>query len=455
LNNSSNIILLTIDCWRFDYFGDRDDRPSPTPNIDALASQALVFRQTITGGGWTRPSLTALFSSTPASLYGGALDAIAPERPLLSELLQDAGYLTAGFTTNPQVGRLFGFERGFHVFEECTPDGEYSGPRWAYKKGVQRLLKMASTHQVLRAAGMRSSPPEITTPASQLTQKLSSWLAVTHDRPFFAWAHFMDAHWPYHVLRQEHTPQETARMWQDINLMSRVAEQHGWLNPGQGVIERLRCLYRQAISYIDESIGQLFSDLKKQGLWENTVVILTSDHGEEFYEHGRWGHFQLYDECVRVPLIVRTPGSTGGRLVENQVSLLDIAPTILGLAGYQIPGEMYGLNLIDCLNGGEFPKREVTVESMWPDNYRMAIRTEEYKYIYEEKLPLESQLYDLQADPREKRNIFHEHSTAARMFEDHRKELALQAQATAPAPVESISIDPDLAERLKALGYVE
>lgn len=455
-NKPVNIVLLTIDCWRADYLGANGSAPSPTPNLDRLAAQSLVFDQAITCGGWTRPSITALLSSTHPAMFGGPLGSYASERPSLPETLQSNGYETAGFSTNPQVGRSFGFDRGFNFFSDSEPDGTYSGSPLSRVKGGQRLLQQPVTHRLFGPLGIHTLPPEVTAPAEQVNDQIAAWLDRHRTRPAFVWAHYMDAHWPYHILRRKYMPQEFAFIWRDLNVMSKVAAQHGKLDPGKDQIIRLKRLYRQALEYVDASIGKLISRLQAMGIWEKTVLIVTSDHGEEFYEHGCWGHFQLYDETIRAPLVLRLPGaSSQGQNISKQVSLLDVAPTILDAAGIPKPGAMLGSSLLDLAHNNAGATGEAFTLSVWPKSHRLAIRTENYKYLFNSKQPDDSRLFDILEDPRESRNIIHQALPVARRFKEMQHAYEELARATHSAPASSPVIDAAMADRLKALGYLD
>jgi arylsulfatase A-like enzyme len=454
LSNPPDIILLTIDCWRADYLGPSEDQPSPTPHIDQIATGALDFRQAITCGGWTRPSLTALLSSTYASMYGGPLEQYAAERPALSEALQRSGYRTAGFTTNPQVGRMYGFDRGFDTFIECEPDGSIPGPRWAKIRGAQRLLCSPVVQWALQHLSANTLPPEVTCPAEQVVEQIIKWLNQPRHQPAFVWAHFMDAHWPYHILRTAHSPRARAEIWQDLQMIHRITQKHGYLNPGPEKVARLKNLYRQALSYVDAQIGRLIWHLHSSRQWDNTVLVVTSDHGEEFYEHGRWSHYQLYDESLRVPLIIRIPQLQSRRVIDRQVSLLDIAPTLLDLAGVSIPREMLGHSLLRLHQEGYYPAEVAVAESMWPNAYRMAMRSEQYKFMYDNQYPDQRLLYDLKADPRESRNIYQPDLPIARRFEELRCAHEELARKTAVSVRPASRADAAMTERLRALGYL-
>ncbi|MBV7328036.1 sulfatase-like hydrolase/transferase [Chloroflexi bacterium TSY] len=166
-----NLLLLTIDSLRLDSVGCFGGRASITPNIDRFGKRSFNFTNAISCGGWTRPSLTGFFSSTYPSMYGGSWGRFHVSRPSLIERLQQHEITTGGFVSNPQVGRTYGFERGFNKFEELEPT--YSGAKWAYLPGMQKIFQYPQIHQVFQMLGVRTAPPAITATAEELIQSLS------------------------------------------------------------------------------------------------------------------------------------------------------------------------------------------------------------------------------------------------------------------------------------------
>ena len=470
-----NIVLLTIDCWRGDHLGVTGATPSPTPHLDKLAAEGSVFEQAITCGGWTRPAMMALFSSVYASRHhGGSLKQLAPELPVVTELVKAQGYETAGFCANLVCGRSGGFHRGFDAFEDVNSDDKRVALlRRARKiRGYNRvflpLMCRPRIHRFLRRLGVRLDLPEYTASARRLTRSVLDWLRQPHSAPLFLWAHYIDLHWPYRLSRRQHDPDQIAQAWQDRRTYRRVVSSRGRFDPGPETRARWQALYREELLAVDEQIGLLIDRLRRAGLWERTALIVTSDHGEEFFEHGTWAHSwnQLFDEGIHVPLIIRVPGLPAGIRVRQQVSGLDIAPTILDIAGIDPSASMMGASLLPFARdetGGETHHRpEAIVEMLGHRNsylYRMAVRTLERRYIHDAEHPHSNKLYDRAADQHERHNVYSQDKATARRFDEHRFEhmapivpdlLELADDASPFADT-----DPEVVERLRALGYVE
>jgi arylsulfatase A-like enzyme len=211
--NRPNIVLLTIDTLRADRLGCYGHRAHLTPNIDRLANSGIRFDQAISGGSWTQAAFPVLLTSSYAAMYGGCLGRLAPERPSPIETLASHGYVTGGFSTNLHLSRATGFDRGFLHFVELDP-GEVDPPLRRIKGG-QRLLKNELTHSVLRTFGLHMRPARLYSPAAEVTDSLCQWLDRVKT-PFFAWAHYMDVHWPYHMEETLVHPKEIAQAWQDM-----------------------------------------------------------------------------------------------------------------------------------------------------------------------------------------------------------------------------------------------
>lgn len=226
---------------------------------------------------------------------------------------------------------------------------------------------------------------------------------------------------------------------------------------------------------MDGEIGRLIEWLKAQGRWERTLLIVTGDHGEEFYEHERFGHAynHLYDEGIRVPLLLRLPGTAGGQRVVQQVSLRDLAPTLLHLVGLARPPAMLGRSLLPLVDGVRWPQPAAEAERYQSQSYtemfghrgscryRLAIRTAQQKYIYDAEQPHVKELYDLQADGGEQHNLLALATDAAERRELDRLRLAHMAGVlpeiftAEPVTWGEVGDDPAVVERLQALGYLE
>ncbi len=450
-----NILFITIDTLRADKLGCYGYPVPTTPVIDQLAAKSIRFEQAITGGSWTQAAFPVMLTSSYASLYGGCLGPLSAQRPSPIESLSTHGYQTFAFSSSPLLSRNYKYDRGFSYFDDLIP-GE-SDPGLRQFKGGERLLRLPLTHYLAKLFGQRTRPARLYVSAEELTARASRWLEK-NQAPFFGWIHYMDVHWPYHREEKLVHPTQIAQAWNDIAHLYRVNWKKGTITPEQKA--RYLHLYEQALQYTDGQIGLLLKKLEALGLRENTIVILVSDHGEEFLERGRWGHFEtnLHDEILRVPLIVHLPDQGKGQVVRRQVRTLDIMPTILDLAGCPAPDGMDGRSLVPLWTQGEdtYPP-QVSVSEMWRAHWHiLAVRTEKFKYIWNSKFPDQPKLFDLSADPAEKNNVIAQYPQEAQNFQrivDEHIQRGLQTAET--NPVGAPEMDDQLVKRLRDLGYLE
>lgn len=450
-----NFLFLTIDTLRADRLGSYGCPRPLTPNLDRLAANGIRFNQAITGGTWTQAAFPVIMTSTPAALYGGCLGALSPQRPSPVATLAAHGYDTAGFITNPHLGQRFGYSRGFSHFEELEPAER--DPWLRSVKGGQALLRQPLTHSLLGWFGRSQRPAPVSVPAALVTDHLCDWLAGA-KRPFFAWAHYMDVHWPYHLEAELSGARETARAWQDLAHYHEANWRGAAITPAhrQHYIE----LYEAALTYLDGQIGRLLAYLEKSGRLADTAVIVVADHGEEFQEHGRWGHWEdtLYDEIIRVPLLISLPGQNKAQVINRQVRTLDLMPTILDLAGCPPPAGVEGHSLqpLWCGDEAAYPVEQALCE-MWREHWhRVAIRLPAYKLIWDSREADRPILYDLAADPAEQTDVSQSHPDVVRRLQAEVEAHLHRVNQTAPAEVlAEPEVDEQLMERLRGLGYVE
>lgn len=453
----STIILLTIDCWRHDHFS-----PTHTPFLAELAQQSTFFSQAYTNAGWTLPALTTLLTGHYASRHyrPDVKEWLDPAIPLLSELLQRQGYRTAGFTTNNWCGLNTQFNRGFSHFVDYRPNGPelaslqeriYSASGWR-KTWLKRILSNSVVHHL-----KKDLLPITGISAQELTSDVLAWLDQHETEPVFLWAHFMDIHWPYAGSQRQQTAREMAQVWQDRFVMQEVEEWQATLHPGRERLTRWQTLYQEELLTIDNHIRQIVTQLQTRPGWENTLLIIVGDHGEAFYEHGRFGHAynQLYQVGVHVPLLI----CHGGQAQHNEqlVSLLDIAPTILAAVGI---GEREDLPGRDILQ--PFPDIPIHSEMFGLQNaarYRLAIRTQQHTYIHDIDTPFNNQLYHRESDSVEQENIYDKQHPLSRQFDAMRfSHMAsiVSSLFTVDNKVQNLidSMEPAVVQRLRALGYV-
>lgn len=458
--NRPNIVLLTIDTLRADRLGCYGRKADLTPNIDRLANSGIRFGQAISGGSWTQAAFPVILTSSYAAMYGGCLGRLAPERPSPIETLAANGYSTGGFSTNPHLSRATGFDRGFRNFVDLLP-GEVDPPM-RRMKGGQFLLQKQLTHSLLGTIGIRVRPARLYSPAAKVTETLCAWMEQV-ETPFFAWAHFMDLHWPYHLEEDLVRAKEIAQAWKDLADMHGRANFQGRSARDKPITTAQRdhfiALYERSLQYLDAQIGRLMEYIQGSRFGANTIVILVADHGEEFLDHGRWGHWEsnLHDEILRVPLIVWMPNRPHGQLIQQQVRLLDLMPTILELSGSPTSNGVLGSSMASLLSSGEskYDGDQAISEMRRDPWHRIAVRTESFKYIWDSKKPDQPDLFDLRADPGEKQNVRDRFPQEVTRFQstidEHRRRVAATEPATA---VPKLQLDEEVARRLRDLGYL-
>ena len=414
-----NVLLLVLDTVRARSLGLHGGPEWVSPTLDALTSSSVVFENAIATAPWTLPSHGSMFTGYwPHELSVGWSSPLDDARPTLAEVLAERGYATAGFVANLSYGsRPFGLHRGFARYED-----------FPVSTG-QVVLSMSLGRIVTTIDGLRAALNEHELlnrkKASDINRDLLAWLDRRPDGPFFAFANYFDAHEPYEPPRP---------------LRDRVAEGYIRVNVGHrhnllrginarrllkaempaGDIPLELALYEATIHSLDRELGVLFEELDSRGLLANTVVIVTSDHGEHMGEHGIFEHGQtLYEAAVHVPMIVRPPGGLdGGRRVLRPVSIRDIPATVLDMTGGD-PSRFPGHSLAPTWSTDPGTRASATVslavselargnvEQPWyPIAAGLEMQSMQSGSLYYICNPDASEeLYDLAADPDESENL--------------------------------------------------
>jgi arylsulfatase A-like enzyme len=409
-----NILLVSIDTLRADRLGCYGYGAPTSPFLDELASRGVRFANAFVNTHGTTPShasiLSGLYQETHGVAYSqpgesGTLGGIGEGVPLLQEEFQRHGYSTIGVTGGGNVGRKFGFGRGFDVYDDRGG---------GVKKEARRLLE---------ALGRA---PE--------------------GRPVFAFFHTYEVHSPYRPppkIRERFVDGKGNFETSSANLLAHSHE--AWrLSPSE--LDYISDSYDGGIRYTDNRLKFLFEELESRGFFEDFLVVVTSDHGEEMGEHGGLLHREhLHDELLRVPLIIYGRGVEGGRVVDAQVSSVDIAPTLLAFAGIEVPRRLQGKDLL--ANDAE----ERPAFSQYGGRH-FAIRTAEWKLI--EHIESGSvELFNLGQDPEEQRNVVEENP---RVLSELIRQLRQWKGSLAPRydRGEEPALDQDEIDKLKALGYI-
>ncbi len=344
-------------------------------------------------------------------------DSIIKNHTTLADVFLSAGYSTAAFVSNPFLTKFWGYDKGFSRFEDSwgeTPKF-WLARDWIINK-LQRFLTNEHIAGFLSRADkyvdslsfIISGNPIVT--AEENSKQVLEWLNGKQGN-FFAWVHFMDVHAPYFP------PRKYLRLFRK-KPMGRVVMSSLWrksvLHPAslsQKDVTSLTDLYDSCLRYVDDCIGSVLSQCRNE--LNNTIIIITADHGDEFGEHGKTGHVTLYDGVLRVPLVIAGQGIPCGRSVEQQVSLLDIAPTLVELSGQKIPESFCGGTLSPLIKNTAVPSHPVisaATQQITDNYYLLSYRLPDRKYIRIESTEeadkiISEEIYHLKNDPAEKNNV--------------------------------------------------
>ncbi len=355
-----DIVLISLDSTRADALSFRDEQA--TPHLTALAKRGTIFEQAMSGSSWTLPGHAEMFTGSPPALHGVMTDRVGIDalQPTVTELLHARGYHTMGYFSGLYLDPRYGFRRGFD----------------SYKDG--RLAASASGEAEDEGEGEGEGEPQFfgadTIVGPRIADLAEADLpGVPTDQPLFVFAHVFDPHYDYIPPAPFDTrfdPDYDGDMdgrdyYTDLRVYDAQKSPHRQVSDRD--LEHLRALYQGELAFTDQSIGRLLASLEALGRLKNALIVVTSDHGEEFFEHGNRGHRNgLFDEVLHVPLLIVPPAGSAPEgsanpviSVADQVSLSDIAPTLLDFAGVTPPPTMSGRSLRGALDGAALERRPV------------------------------------------------------------------------------------------------
>jgi arylsulfatase A-like enzyme len=404
-------VWLSQDTVRADHLSLHGYGRPTSSRFDRLAADWVLFDNAVATASWTLPSLASQFTSRYPLFHGAERESRRRDErnPTLFEVLAGAGFTVIGVTANDFVSSYFGMADGFDVLRFT---GGSEGP-----EGRQR--------------------------AEELNALVLQTLGEAQGGRLALFVHYMDPHYPYDP------PPPFDRLFRGDEPAGQPA--------GRG---RVEAAYDGEIAYTDAQIDLLLKELAGRGLLRDAVMAYTSDHGEEFLDHGGWRHSRtLYQEVLRVPFALRLPGRSGRR-VTMPVSLVDLAPTLLDALGVAAPASFQGRSLLPLARGESLPATALFAETERnPDkSHRLAVRIGALKYILRTRnggdpdQPLSEELYDLDRDPQERSS-----DLAHPQIESLRRQAALylaRGRAQAQAPAEA-RLPADLKAQLHALGYLQ
>ena len=398
-----NVILITIDTLRADHLGCYGDKEAETPSIDGLAGDGVQFDHVSVHAPLTLPSHSSIMTGVYPPLHGVRDNigyTLAEDQITLAELLKEAGYETGGFVGGFVLDSKTGINQGFDHYSDDFGIDDSNRPKFVNLGYVERR-------------------------GDEVVGDALTWMRGRKNFPFFAWIHLFDPHDPYRP------PEPFKTKFQ---------------GPGA---------YRGEIAYTDAMIGKVFEWLKGEQLYDDSLVVLTSDHGESLGEHGEPTHgLFVYESVLRVPLIVKWPGQRyAGTKIADPVQSIDILPTVLQSLRLNKPPVVQGIGLLSIVTSKAAPRRIQYAESLYPRTQLgwsalRSVRDGKFKYIQAPR----AELYDLSTDPRELENLFHQNKSMANRLQTSLKDLRNRLENQ--KPVQPKQVDPETMAKLRALGYV-
>jgi len=470
-----NVVFLLIDTLRADYISAYDEMEIKTPHMDSLANDGVLFTQNYAQASWTRPSGVSIFSSRIPSGHSTQIKAAAApdESVFFTEVLYDAGIRTAGLANNINLTATFNLDQGYDAFVYTEPEYPLYGSESVFGLTLYKVLeKLASRF----GSESNRTVQSYYQPADTLISLSKSFLENNSSDPWMLYLHLMEPHDPYF----EHPILKGSGAEYSGLAYGRKEHEH----PDTKDLDLILDLYRQEVEFLDLKIGEFLEYLKQQKLYDNTMIVLVSDHGEEFHEHGGFWHgTTLYDEVLRVPLIIKLPKSElAGSKVPWQVRSIDIAPTITAALNLKADPSWEGQNLFseaarlamtnpqpnsqDCQSLREHPMdRIVIAENNFEGNILSSIRLKGFKYILANKdnnrnlAPEE--LYDISADAKEQTNLVGTQKQICEQKIDIQTTLlktvlgeAINTALQSAASSTGVQLDEATIQKMRALGYM-
>lgn len=375
-----NVVLFTIDTLRKDVLGFYGNKEGLTPKLDAIRGDCIIFKNNYSVAPYTQASFPGILTSSYLFDYPVS-QKVSRDRTIIAEVLSAHGIQTAGFHSNPYLCNFFGWGRGWGYYYDSMED------------------KVTDLCPYIDGA--------------TINQKADAWLANKRDpnRPFFLWVHYMDVHEPYVPDRQyvdrvdpsiDKTPQEMFQLFTDVLLKRDISNLE--------TVELFRKLYKAHVCQVDDYAGELIDVLKKNHALDNTTVIMTTDHGDEFNEHGSLSHDgKFFEELVHGPLVIYNHDAAKGQEVDTLVSGLDISPTIVHLFGLDPVKNFQGRSVLPL---GDYPNKPLYGEAMGKLSHKVKPTDKPAYFCCSNNLKITYReeddqwaMYDLAADPAEQTNI--------------------------------------------------
>lgn len=445
-----NVIILLVDMLRADHMGCYGYHRNTTSNIDRLASEGVLFRNALSEASWTLPSTVTLLTGLQPSVHGAkhSHSALSDEVDTMAEIFSRNGYSTAAFVANPYLKKAFNVSQGFDEYDDDFISHTYFD---SARKSAAVLAKTILGLENLKLLFSRKDYDAFNTEYAEdrevrwwsekmdighVNARALDWVRDNRDHPFFLYLHYIDIHGPYIPPRPFVEDGARSELEQAINL------------------------YDGALRYVDSQIDLFVRRLDQLGIRDNSIIIITSDHGEEFKEHGKLGHgHNLFEEEVRVPLIfLGTPAFPFRAIIHEPVGLVDLLPTMTDYLDLQVPASPTdGSSFADSFSMGAWttaPEYRYSETELYV-LHRSVRYQNRWKLVQKVKSGMrEEQLFDLTHDPRERVNLSREQPEIAALLRHKLDERFADFQDRA---LSAQTFEPDERTRrlIKALGYVQ
>jgi arylsulfatase A-like enzyme len=456
-----NIILIVLDTVRADHLSIYGYPQPTTPQLGGFAADATLYTQAIAASDMTLATHASIFTGLYASRHGAHLVVdhnwglpLPADIPTLAEALGGHGYTTMAAIANyGYLSQPFGLARGFQYY-----DARAAVP---FLGQARSYLLRARARNVLRRLVPLAESERVTRTAEEINQAGLDLIDRTRQRGnrFFLFLNYMDAHWPY----LPPPPYDTRFPGRGSPITSEQfsTAEIGVLNGSRPLQERVKrhliSQYDGAISYLDDQLGRLFTELKRRGIYDESLIIVTADHGEAFGDRNLMEHgTSTYQDQVHVPLLVKYPASRRRAVISTPVSSVDLMPTILAAAAIPIPKAVEGQNLVNVAEGDP----RVVIAETFPNAHFVELaprfrRVERAVVSGSRKLIVSTagqrELYDLATDPGETANLYPS-DAGARQLEAR---MSLWLKTAVRMPKGAGAVDRQALERLKSLGYVQ
>jgi arylsulfatase A-like enzyme len=435
------ILLLSIDTLRAGALSCYGDAGAQTPHLDRLAADAVRFTHAYSSASWTLPSMASVMTGLSPEIHRAVHShSRVPDGVLtLAEVLHRSGYRTAALVSSTILGPAANLSQGF---DEYT---SFPGPWIGHSFGAGVLAALAEPFRPEEAP-----PPDVADLAA-------GWLRAHTQGDVFLWVHVFDPHAPYGPPREylDGSQPPPGTKWR-FEGWDEEAIRAGTYVPTAAQRDWIHRLYLGEVRYVDDAVGRLTTELQRLGMYDDALIVVLSDHGEEFWEHGAYGHgHSLYDELLHVPLLVKLPGSGERGVIDHPVSTASVMPTVLALAGLHLPDGYPAAPPLPLETGAA--DRPLFSLGLNRFEDRRAVRFGRFKYVRWD-LTGREELYDLAADPGERHDIApHEPQGLAtgreliKAFDEQSRDARRRLRL---GEGEEAQLDDGTLARLRALGYV-